>query len=114
MPLGDMPYYEAVKLARSTAEMPAEERERLVCWLVVRARLSDGLLQQLIALRPELVATAMLEREAQWTEILAHAAETSAEAVRGKLAASAEPELVARGAWTFAWDGAEPVLEVAL
>jgi hypothetical protein len=63
MPLtAAMPYERAVDVARGAELLPPAERGRLVAYVIGWAGLTDRLLAHLVATRPELVATAMLDK----------------------------------------------------
>jgi len=105
MPLpASMPYERAVSIARSAGDLEADQRERLVAYLVVWAPgLADRLLAQLVALEPELVATAMLDQNLPGPV---------PKGVPGP-GSPADPPAEAADAWLYAYDPrGEPVLEL--
>jgi hypothetical protein len=57
-----VPYLEAVDLAQSAWQLEQTEREDLLRYIITWFDLSDRLLTELITRRPELVATALLDR----------------------------------------------------
>jgi hypothetical protein len=57
-----MPYERAVDVARSAEQLDAADRGRLVSYVVAYSGMTDALLASLVATRPELVATAMLDK----------------------------------------------------